>query len=348
MNTAYLIHNAHRARGGGVVGLRRARELAIVAAQDGIVDADERLVLAGIPMDGAARQYRDRFLASSGSNGLAVNPEVEAWRRHDPAFDAKVAAVREYARPGDLILWRSDQEGFPWNLMKRAYGPFQHVCVVLGDGKVLDPYWPDGVTVSTVESAVAKSFHRIKASEMVIVRPAGKLSLEQVEKLTGRAYALQGKAYALVSPLDRPGDAMSCARAAWEVFLAAGIDLAPVDRRMYPIVISPGDFARDPVATILADGRVGPADKASLAARLESMAGRPRTMLAAILGGACWLGERFPALIKGAQKVQEPVTRWIMDAMAARSALLYADEPAGRAGTHDRPIGGFLHAGART
>lgn len=317
-----------------MVSLRGAWDLAVVAAQDGRLDEKERAALETVPMDPDAARFRDAFLEAVGPDGAALNPEVEAWRRVDPDFDARVSALRQHAAAGDLILWKSDQSAFPWNLMKGSYGPWQHVSVVLADGNLLDPYWPDGVTVSTVESAVAKSSRRIKASEMVIVRPAGSLSLESLKALTGRAYELQGRGYALLAPEGEEGAAMSCARAAWEVFKAGGVDLVPASDRMYPILVSPGDFARNPVARILRDGSVDLTDSHDLSTD------RPGTALARFLSGGSRVALRFPFLLRGMALIQEPVIHWLMDRMAAGAPPLTGTGALAAAGGTGGPLAG--------
>jgi hypothetical protein len=234
---------------------RKLRELLVVAAQDGVLDAVERAWLEALPWPADCRAELNAYLRRC-EGGEAPNPEVEAMRLRDPRFDQRVAALVTHARPGDIIGWSSDQPGLPWSLMRAAYGPWMHVSVVLDDGLLIDPYWPEGLTLSTPASAIAKSFTRIKASEFVITRPEPALTPEQITALCQAGRAELGRPYAFVARLDKPSVQVSCSRAAWELYKAQGVDLATDESRMYRTAIAPADMVCRPIAHVYVDGRV--------------------------------------------------------------------------------------------
>jgi hypothetical protein len=242
---------AHRGR----LNVRLLERLLVLAAQDGEIDARERALLDSLPWPTDCRHMLDATLAHVDA-GEVLNLEVEAMRLRDPHFDARVAALVAHAKPGDVVVWSSDQQGPPWNLMRAAYGPWMHVSVVLDDGRLLDPYWPDGVTVSTPEAAIAKSFNRVMASEFLIARLAVPLDEAQLQAFSNAARAALGKPYSFVAMLDRPASASSCSRVAWDLFRSIGLDLAPAGSRMYRSAISPVDFVFTPLAHVRVDGSI--------------------------------------------------------------------------------------------
>jgi hypothetical protein len=228
------------------------RELLIAATQDERIDEARRAWLRARPWPEACRAELEAYLAHE----APPNPEVEAMRAADPHFDARVAAIAAHARPGDVIAWTSDQPGLPWSLMRGAYGPWMHVSIVLDDGLLLDPYWPEGCTISTPAAAVAKSFARVRANAFVITRLAEPLAPEALAGLCEAARAEMGKPYSFVARLDRPSPHASCSRITWELFKAQGRDLAPEGQRMFRTAIAPQDLVLQPVAYVHVDGQV--------------------------------------------------------------------------------------------
>lgn len=226
------------------------------AAQTGRIGEAERDWLAALPLTSAAAPLREALLRALAPDGTAPNPEVAAIRRADPHFDRKLAALTAHARPGDLVFWRSAELRFPWGVMRRAYGPWMHVSLVLADGRLLDPYWPEGTTVSTFEAAIAKSARRIRACELMVTRPASPLDAGALEAVTARAYAELGRPYGLLSVPHRPHPAASCARAVWEYFQDHGIDLMAGRERLFHTTLTPRDVIQPAVALIRADGAV--------------------------------------------------------------------------------------------
>ncbi|MDB5099892.1 MAG: Permuted papain-like amidase enzyme YaeF/YiiX, family [Cyanobacteria bacterium RYN_339] len=239
----------------GVLDRQTLRALLVAATQAGRLEPDARAWLEALAWPPACRAELAAFCQQAEA-GEAVNPEVGAMRACDPHFDARVAAIAAHARPGDVIAWTSDQPGLPWSLMRACYGPWMHVSIVLDDGLLLDPYWPEGWTISTPAAAVAKSFARVKANAFVITRLADALPPEALAALCAEARAGLGKPYSFVARLDRPSAHASCSRIAWELFRAQGRDLAPDEGRMYKTAIAPQDMVLDPVAFVHVDGRV--------------------------------------------------------------------------------------------
>lgn len=226
------------------------------AVQTGRIGEAERALLADLPLAPSAEPLREALLRACAADGEAPNPEVAAVRRADPHFDRKVAALTAHARPGDLLFWRSAEQRFPWSVMRRAYGPWMHVSLVLADGRLLDPYWPEGTTVSTFEAAIAKSARRIRACELMVTRPAAALDESALLAATARAYAEIGRPYGLLSVPHRPHAAASCARAVWEYFQDHGIDLMAGRERLFHTTIAPRDILQPAVALIRADGAI--------------------------------------------------------------------------------------------
>lgn len=226
------------------------------AVQGGGLGEAERALLTGLPLTPEGEQLRAALLRACRADGEAPNPEVAAIRRADPHFDRRLAALAAHARPGDLIFWRSAERRFPWSVMRRAYGPWMHVSLVLEDGRLLDPYWPEGFTVSTPEAALAKSLRRIRAAELLVARPARPLSAEALAAVTARAHAQIGRPYGLLALPYRPHPAASCSRAVWEVFHEQGIDLLADRERLYRSTITPRDVVQPGIALIREDGCV--------------------------------------------------------------------------------------------
>lgn len=229
--------------------------LLVIAAQDGVVDAEERAVLEAQRWPAACRETLNAYLASADA-GRVDNPEVALMRGRDPHFDARVVALTAHARPGDFIAWSSDQRGFPWNIMQDSYGQWMHVSLVLSDGLLLDPYWPEGVTVCTIEAAVAKSFNRIRANAFAVTRPHEPLSPEALAAVSDRARELLGKPYAFIAALERPCDRGSCTRVIWDLFREQGVDPAPEARRLLKTAVTPGDLVHRPVMAMDVHGRL--------------------------------------------------------------------------------------------
>lgn len=229
------------------------------AVQTGRLDPEPRAFLMGLRLAPEAEGLRDALLRACAPDGTAPNPEVAAIRRVDPHFDRKLAALQAHARPGDLVFWRSAERRFPWGVMRRAYGEWMHVSLVLADGRLLDPYWPEGTTVSTFEAALAKSFRRIRACELMVTRPATPLPPEALGAVTRAAYAQVGRPYGLLAVPGREARAASCSRSVWEHFAAHGIDLMAARRRLFHTTVTPRDVLQPPLALIREDGAVATA-----------------------------------------------------------------------------------------
>lgn len=226
------------------------------AVQAGRLGDAERGLLEALRLRPDAEPLREALMRACAPDGDAPNPEVAAARRADPHFDRKVAAVVAHARPGDLLFWRSAETRFPWAVMRRAYGPWMHVSLVLADGRLLDPYWPEGTTVSTVEAAIAKSARRIRAGELMVARPATPLAGAALEATTARAYADVGRPYGLLGVPGRPSPSASCARAVWEYHHAHGVDLMGDRPRLFHTTLTPRDLVQPAIALIRPDGTV--------------------------------------------------------------------------------------------
>ena len=226
------------------------------AVQGGRLGDDERAWLLDRPVTPEADALRAALLRACAPDGAAPNPEVAAHRRADPHVDRKLAALAAHARPGDLLFWRSAERRFPWGLMRRVYGPWMHVSLVLADGRLLDPYWPEGTTVSTMEAALAKSARRIRACELLVARPATPLPPDALAAVTEAALAQVGRPYGLLGVPGRPSPTASCARSVNEHFQAHGIDLMADRPRLFHTTVTPRDVLQPGVALIRADGAV--------------------------------------------------------------------------------------------
>lgn len=226
------------------------------AVQAGRLGDAERAMLADLRLRPDAEPLREALMRACAPDADAPNPEVAACRRADPHFDRKVAAVAGLVRPGDLLFWRSAETRFPWGVMRRAYGPWMHVSMVLADGRLLDPYWPEGTTISTIEAAIAKSARRIRASELLLTRPATPLAGAALEAVTARSYADVGRPYGLLGVPGRPSPSASCARAVWEYHHAHGVDLTGDRPRLFHTTVTPRDTLQPAYALVRADGSV--------------------------------------------------------------------------------------------
>lgn len=231
-------------------------DLWATAVQAGDLGDAERAFLIGLRCAPKAAALRETLLAAAPQLGAAPNPEIARARREDPHFAQRVAALTNNVQPGDLIFWGSDERRFPWGVMQGSYGPWMHVSIVLGDGKLLDPYWPEGLTIATIEAALAKSARRIRARTLLVARPATPLTAAQLARLTNRAYAQVGRPYGLMFDPNGPSERASCSRAAWELFREEGVDLQQAGGRLAHYTITPRDLMQQPVALIRADGSV--------------------------------------------------------------------------------------------
>lgn len=213
---------------------KQLRMLQTAATLDGKVDRTERKVLSAIP------GMRDWLKRPS-------NPEVAYVRANQPAFDARVQALVNHAKPGDLVFWQ-DTVGSD---LSKLLGEFPHVSLVLPGGKLLDTMTLEGASISTPEAVVAKTARRMKAGEMAIGRPKTPLTAAQLAKLKPLAEQIQGREYALVA--KDAMSAVSCSRSVYEVLKGAGVDLAPVEARMVRNAVMPGDLIKG-VSSV---GRIG-------------------------------------------------------------------------------------------
>lgn len=232
--------------------------LQTAATLDGRVEAAERDVFVkladGPRLDDAQKAGLKRWLRKPG------NPEVAVMRKRDPAFDARVGAIATHAQPGDLIFWRATQEG----RSTKFRGPWVHVSAVLPGGKLLDSMMLEGASIATPGAVLAKAVRRMNTGEIVIARPKTPLTPAQLKRLAAAAREMQGRDYAVLSPLKDPQAPVSCSRSVHDAFAAAGIELAPEGQRMMRGVVAPADLINGvrAVGTIGLDGafREGAAD----------------------------------------------------------------------------------------
>jgi hypothetical protein len=248
--TVQHLENA-RARLPRTVDARGLLELWTLALHEGTLRPEVRAWLGSLPVTTEGAALRGALLA-----GEPRNPEWEGELARDGALARRVKALQAHAQPGDLVFWRSLETRFPWWVMRAVYGPWMHVSVVLSDGRLLDPYWPEGAVIVTPEAAMAKNARRIRATELLVARPSSALSPEAVMRLTASAEALVGRPYGLLSTPDAPSPTASCARNAWELLRAEGIDLLAGKGRLLNCTIAPRDILPAPVAWIRADGSV--------------------------------------------------------------------------------------------
>ncbi|MEB3222387.1 MAG: hypothetical protein VKS61_09950 [Candidatus Sericytochromatia bacterium] len=235
----------------GLVDRAGLLELWALALHGGAPGAEVAAWFQALPVTPDAALLREALLA-----GEPRNPEWEQERSRDAGLERRVAALLEHAQPGDMVFWRSLEPGFPWWVMRTVYGPWMHVSVVLADGRLLDPYWPEGAVIVTPEAAMAKNSRRIRACELLVARPTPPLDAAAVARLTAAAEALVGRPYNLLSTPDRPSPGASCARNAWELMRDVGVDLLAQRPRLFNSSISPRDIVPSPVVWIRSDGSV--------------------------------------------------------------------------------------------
>jgi hypothetical protein len=232
---ASLLRNLLPADAGAVTGTQLKR-LQSAALLDGVLDGEERAMMQGVAskVETAAQPGLDAWLAAP------TNPEVSVVRKRSPGFDARLAALTEQARPGDVIFWRDPRGGD----LARWLGDWSHVSLVLDKGKVLDTMSLEGVSISTPEAVLAKVERRMQASAFAIGRPARPLSESQLARLRSAATRMQGRDYALVSSLADDAARLSCSRSVYEALKAAGVDVAPLGKRLAKNAVMPGDLMR--------------------------------------------------------------------------------------------------------
>ena len=163
-------------------------ELWALAVHGGVPGPEVWAWFQALPVTPDAALLREALLA-----GEPRNPEWEQERGRDEGLERRVAALLEHAQPGDMVFWRSLEPGFPWWVMRTVYGPWMHVSVVLADGRLLDPYWPEGAVIVTPGAAMAKNSRRIRACELLVARPTPQLDATAVARLTAAAEALVGR-----------------------------------------------------------------------------------------------------------------------------------------------------------
>lgn len=276
------------------------RRLFTSATQDGHVIGAERAFLANIPLPPALRSTRDQFLANPKS------PEIKEARKLDPAFAKRLKALEETAKPGDLLIWRSSEASGPWGLMKKGLGPWLHASVVLDDGRLMDPHWPDGAAICTKEAALARGVCRVGPAEILVSRPEAALSQTQIKQLSNLARTQEGRAFRLVSSLGKANSGVSCARMAWELFHSLGIDLAPASRRLFRSFVSPEDLIEKQIALISKKGVAGPAPEGLVTHRL------PDGIHSGIARGLDWIASKLPSLLSGTIKLQDRIINALM------------------------------------
>ena len=283
----------------GAVSRGRLRRLQTAATLDGKLDRQERGVLTalrkGDRLGSAEVAALDAWLKAPKS------PEVAAVRKAVPAFDARVAALAQHAKPGDLVFWRDTQN----STLGKLLGEFPHVSLALGNGKFLDTMTLEGVSISTTEGAVAKTARRMKAGAIAIGRPARPLTAAQVKALEKAAKGLQGRDYALLSPLRDALSALSCSRSVYEALKAVGLDLAPEGARTVRNAVMPGDLMK----AVKAVGTIGEDGVFRAATSAEIGAWKPTRFVRAL--GKAWdfLMTHVPALWPFVMKIQDRMVR---------------------------------------
>ncbi|MDB5095954.1 MAG: hypothetical protein JWM80_375 [Cyanobacteria bacterium RYN_339] len=282
---ATLLANLMNA-GSGAPTPKQLRMLQTAATLDGRVDAQERRVLKVMP---GMKDWLQR----------PTNPEVAFVRANTPAFDARVKALTQHAKPGDLIFWQ-DTSG---SRLSTFLGEFPHVSLVLPGGKLLDTMSIEGASISTPEAVVAKTARRLKAGEIAIARPKTPLTAGQISKLGKLAEQLQGREYALLSPMKDEAAAVSCSRSVYEVLKGAGVDLAPEQERLVRNAVMPGDLIKG-VDTL---GRIGTDGVFRAGEKLPMW--KPSSWVKAV--GHAWdfVMTHFPGLWEFAGKIQASMTK---------------------------------------
>jgi hypothetical protein len=277
------------------------KRLFAVAAQDGELDPAEKGLLRLLPVDRKLRPLRDGFLRT---RRKPINPEVVLARKIDPAFDKRLAALKAAVKPGDVLLWRKPDAPFPWSFLNRTVGQWQHTSVVLEGGKLMDPHWPSGAAVATIESSLARGVVRVGPADVVISRMEKPLTAKQIRGLTELAREQEGRPFRLVTHAGAPSPAVSCSRQAWEMFKAIGVDLAPRSNRIFKTLISPGDLLQRPAALVTAAGETV-LNPAGVRAKPTSS-----FLIRWPLRAADFLAERMPALIRWTNGIQDRIIRW--------------------------------------
>jgi len=94
----------------------------------------------------------------------AVIPNMIARHTKKPFSEAQINEMKNYMKPGDIILTKSDMHRTFYFLVKSTYGhDFSHAATYVGDGKVIDSYdRPDRQDMATFFS---------KMTDIAVLRP---------------------------------------------------------------------------------------------------------------------------------------------------------------------------------
>jgi hypothetical protein len=293
---AALLQNVLPAEAGAISGTQLKR-LQSAALLDGVFDGEERAAMQQLAarVEPASRPALDAWLAAPS------NPELALVRKRSAGFDTRLAALTKHAQPGDVIFWRDPRGGD----LSRWLGAWSHVSLVLGDGKLLDTMSLEGVSISTPEAVLAKVERRMQARAFAIGRPANPLTATQLDRLGAAAARLQGRDYALVSRLSDDAARLSCSRSVYEALKAAGVDAAPVGRRLARNAVMPGDLMRG----VKMVGVVDEAGAFQTGKRVAAEAWDIGTLRSAAIRTYDWCLSRVPALWRVVDQYQAAALR---------------------------------------
>jgi hypothetical protein len=176
---------------------------------------------------------------------------------------------------------------------------------VLDKGKVLDTMSLEGVSIATMESVLAKVERRMQANAVAIGRPAKSLTAGQLARLRAAATRMQGRDYALLSQLADDAARLSCSRSVYDALKAAGIDAAPVGKRLARNAVLPGDLMRG----VRMVGVVDEAGAFKTGKRIASEAWNIGSVRKAIIRTYDWVLTHLPSLWRFVDQYQAAALR---------------------------------------
>ncbi len=223
-----------------------------VAAAPGAVDAESMALLRAVSLKTAAQAVRASVL-----DGGCPQLEVMDARERDADFDARCRALSGLLQPGDRIVWLCDKEVQPWRHLRATYGACLHISLVLPGGLLLDPYWPEGTSVATVEVACARALRRIQSRTACVMRAGRVLSVDDHARLLTVTASKLAYAYRLIAPLATCRTAGSCAKVVWELHDEVGLPCGGgQDERWFRSSVCPGDLAGEACWGVGRDGAI--------------------------------------------------------------------------------------------
>jgi hypothetical protein len=287
-----------------------------VAAAPGAVDAESESLLRAVSLKAVAQAVRAAVL-----DGGCPQLEVMDARGRDVHFDARCRALAGLAQPGDRIVWLCEKDVQPWRHLRATYGACLHISLVLPGGLLLDPYWPEGSSVATLEVACARALRRIQSRTACVLRAGRVLSVDDHARLLTVTALKLTYAYRLIAPLTTCRTSGSCAKVVWELHDELVLPVGGLPKeRWFRSSICPGDLAGDVCWQVSPDGVV--TGLAAVPDRVPT--GWPFRLLAGldwsvghysvVASGLRWLGDVLTTLVTPrlqANTLEHACEQWI-------------------------------------